>query len=33
MQPISRAQPANNNPQQQSGSGVAFRGRSYRLSG
>ncbi|CAJ1937080.1 unnamed protein product [Sphenostylis stenocarpa] len=30
MQPISRAQPANN-PQQESGAGVVFRGRSYRL--
>ncbi|XP_068471139.1 derlin-1 isoform X2 [Phaseolus vulgaris] len=32
MQPINRAQPANN-PQQESGSGVVFRGRSYRLGG
>ncbi|KAL2342584.1 hypothetical protein Fmac_003869 [Flemingia macrophylla] len=32
MQPVSRGQSANN-PQQETGSGVAFRGRSYRLSG
>ncbi|BAT72888.1 Derlin-1 protein [Vigna angularis] len=32
MQPISRSQAANN-PQPESGSGVAFRGRSYRLGG
>jgi len=33
MQPISRSQAAASNPQQESGSGVAFRGRSYRLGG